>query len=124
MNLKFRIKQLLEKHHHTYGELASYVGLTEDQLDKVLDNHTIEIRTLESISKAIKVPLYSFFRDHNVQMPDAFPAYSNDLWQGEEDKLRKELSELKQKLQNMQIEMNEKDEMLSALENELKKKSR
>ena len=122
MELKSRIIDLLKKHDHTYSELAKYVGLTEEQLDTVLQNNSIEIRTLESISKAIQVPLYSFFRDPDGKFKDTVPVYTNSIWVNEEEALKKEISRLKDQVAVLRKELGERDAMLEALENELKRK--
>jgi hypothetical protein len=67
--------------------------MTEDGLTLELNNKTLELRNLEAISKALKVPLYSFFRGEHPK-PDLSgkPYYINKLWTGDDDvKTAKEL---------------------------------
>jgi len=61
MDVKSKVAELLEKEHHSFSELAEYLNLTEDELTTALNNKTLELRYLEAISKALRVPLYSFF---------------------------------------------------------------
>ncbi len=61
MDVKSKVAELLEKEHHSFSELAEYLNLTEEELATALNNKTLELRYLEAISKALRVPLYSFF---------------------------------------------------------------
>ena len=64
MNLKDKILQVLKMKDISYVELGSYLNISETELDYALENNTIEIRTLELISKELRIPLYSFFREN------------------------------------------------------------
>src|SRR3990167_5590205 len=63
LNLKKRIIAFLEARNYTFNDLAEYLGMSDDYLTRVLDDNTLEIRTLEQISKALRIPLFSFFHD-------------------------------------------------------------
>jgi hypothetical protein len=92
MDIKSRIVELLEKEKYTFVQLADYLHMTEDGLTLELNNKTLELRNLEAISKALRVPLYSFFTageqtlDHHGK-----PYYINSLWSEDEQKSRKDL---------------------------------
>ena len=57
-NLKERIIAVLAARNLTYKQLTDYLGVSEQQLDHALEQNTIEIRTLEQISKDLRIPLY------------------------------------------------------------------
>ena len=67
-SLREKIEEILVKENYTFTQLADYLNLSEEQLEKGLANKTLELRYLEDISKNLKVPLYSFFRDHNQKI--------------------------------------------------------
>lgn len=100
-SLRAKIEEILVKENYTFSQLADYLNLSEQQLESGLINKTLELRHLEDISKNLKVPLYSFFRDAN-QKPTYTekPYFVNKLWNdGEEvspQKLMEEIAMLKQ----------------------------
>lgn len=85
MSLKQKIEEILSKESYTFSQLAEHLKLSEAELATALDNRTLELRYLEEISKALKVPLYSFFRtaDYQVDLTEK-PYYTNKLWAEEE----------------------------------------
>lgn len=110
MDIKERIKYLLEKQKHTFRELADYVRLSEEELSTQLNNRTLELRKLETISKLLRVPLYSFFRTEELYHLDEKPYYINRLWTGEDegksaDQLRQEISLLKKLIELKETEL-------------------
>lgn len=102
MSLKQKIEEILFKENYTFSQLAAYLKLPETELATALDKRTLELRYLEEISKALKVPLYSFFRtaDYQIDLTEK-PYYTNKLWTEEErdpQRLQEEISLLKQAL--------------------------
>jgi len=61
MSLKKRIETFLEARDKSLDDLAEYLELTLDELERALSSKSLEVRTLENISKALRIPLYSFF---------------------------------------------------------------
>ncbi len=101
-SLSQKIKDLLVSENYTFKQLADYLNLSEAELENGLENKTLEIRYLEEISKNLKVPLYSIFRDSKVKT-DIFeqPFFTNKLWTDENNesspqKLMEEIKLLKQ----------------------------
>lgn len=81
MDVKARIIELLEQDKHNFSELAEYLGMSEEELSHDLTNKTLELRKLESISKVLRVPLYSFFRTSPSDPHDGEkPYYIHRLW--------------------------------------------
>lgn len=124
MNLKDKIIHLLEDKHVTYAQLAEHLNLTESQLDHALETRTLEVRTLELISKELRIPLYSFFRD-----PDALnkylnsntePYYNVNIWSDQEIRYKNEISLLKDQIEDLKAELARREELIDALEGQLK----
>lgn len=129
INLKEKVLAVLTMNNHTYAELAEHVGLPEKELDKQFADNSLEVRTLELISKALRIPLYSLFRDTTYQFNfDEELYYNVDIWgkegvelrtvikkdslgnisDAEIEKLRKELQEKEKLLREMEMKLNKK----------------
>jgi transcriptional regulator with XRE-family HTH domain len=95
MDIKSKVIEILEKEKYTFSQLAEYLHMTEDGLSVELSNKTLELRNLESISKALRVPLYSFFRNDDVRFDfTQKPYYLNKLWTGDDSvKSRQQINE-------------------------------
>lgn len=113
MDIKSKIIEILSKENYTFTQLAEYLHMTEEGLTLELNNKTLELRNLEAISKALRVPLYSFFRaDHSKFNFNEKPYYINKLWTGDDDvKTAKELN----------IEINLLKQIIALKEEQLKK---
>lgn len=111
-NLKEKIEEILAKENYTFKQLADYLNLTENELSEGLINKTLELRYLEEISKSLRVPLYSFFRNTDqLQNWSEKPFFVNKLWNDGESspqKLMEEIDLLKQALAFKQDELNKK----------------
>ena len=123
MNLKEKILQVLTVKKFTYADLASYLNISESELDFALENNTLEIRTLELISKELRIPLYSFFRENFEGFDyDKEPYYNVNIWSKEEAKFTLELKALRQELDELRAEVRQKDLLIDALEAQIIKK--
>ncbi len=102
MEIKSKIIEILEKEHYTFSDLAGYLHMSEDDLTQALNNRTLELRSLEDISKTLRVPLYSFFRAEQPKFDyTQKPYYINRLWTGDDSEktkaaLQQEITLLKQ----------------------------
>jgi transcriptional regulator with XRE-family HTH domain len=123
MNLKEKILQVLKVKKFTYADLASYLNISESELDFALENNTLEIRTLELISKELRIPLYSFFRENFEGFDyEKEPYYNVNIWSKEEAKFTLELKALRQELEELRAEVRQKDLLIDALEAQIIKK--
>jgi transcriptional regulator with XRE-family HTH domain len=123
-DLKERIIAVLNARNLTYEQLVEYIGLTEKALDEALEQNTIEIRTLELISKELRIPLYSFFRNPNAdEDSESHPFYNVNIWAPEEIQLRTENETLRNEVERLRIEIAKKELFIQGLENQLKSKS-
>jgi len=94
MNLKEKVLEILEKEKYSFKDLAEYVNMSEQELSTALETKKLELRTLELISKGLKIPLYSFFRsDKPYFNANEEPYYINKLWDGDEASNKNELTE-------------------------------
>jgi transcriptional regulator with XRE-family HTH domain len=122
MNLKEKIRKILELKKFSYTDLASYLNLSESELNFALENNTLEIRTLELISKELRIPLYSFFReDMDAIDSSKDPYYNVNIWSKEEAKFTLELKALRQEMEELRAEVREKDLLIEALEAQITK---
>ena len=123
MNLKAKIVRLLKQSDYTYKDLAQHLNLTESELDHAFETKTLEIRTLELISKELRIPLYSFFRDPEVManyanMKEQY--YNVNIWSAGEIKLTTDIKQLSQHLANLKSELARKEALIEALESHMK----
>lgn len=85
MDIKSQLVEILAKENYTFSQLADYLNMNEDDLTTALNNKTLELRNLELISKALRVPLYSFFRGKESEINySEKPYYINKLWTGDD----------------------------------------
>ncbi|MBI3509851.1 MAG: hypothetical protein HY064_04245 [Bacteroidetes bacterium] len=122
-DLKERIVAVLSAKNLTYKQLVDYIGVSEAALDRALAENTIEIRTLELISKELRIPLYSFFRDPNA-VPGEIeqPFYNVNIWAPEEIQLRTENENLRLEVERLRMEIAKKELLIQGLEGQLKSK--
>lgn len=123
MNLKEKILQVLEKKNYTYAELAAYLSISETELDYAIENNTIEIRTLELISKELRIPLYSFFRENFEGFDFEKESYYNEnIWSKEEESESiPDLRTLRQEIEALRADVLKKDQLINALESKITK---
>jgi hypothetical protein len=123
IDLKSKILAVLEMKKFTYQDLSSYLNISEADLDYALEHNTLEIRTLELISKELRIPLYSFFRENFEGFDfEKEPYYNVNIWSKEEAKFTLELKALRQELESLRAEVRQKDLLIEALEAQIIKK--
>jgi transcriptional regulator with XRE-family HTH domain len=114
MDLKAKVLEILEKEKYSFKELAEYVNMSEEALTSALETKKLELRTLELISKGLKIPLYSFFRTPgSYGNPNEKPYYINKLWEDSENAPPPTETELKEEIEFLK-------QLLSHKENQLK----
>lgn len=102
MDIISELAAILARENYTFAQLATHLDMSEEQLSEELSHKSLPLRKLELISKALRVPLYSFFRpDHPEVAAYEKPFYVNKLWTGDDAgktvaQLRSEISLLKQ----------------------------
>jgi len=124
MNLKGKIVELLDKQKYSYKDLAEHLSLTEEELDHALETKTLEVRTLELISKELRIPLYSFFRDPEqmaAYMEEKEKYYDVNIWSDQEVKYKSEITKLREDLQKLSSDVKNKELIIEALETQVKK---
>ncbi len=123
MNLKEKILQVLEKKNYTYAELAAHLSISESELDHAIENNTIEIRTLELISKELRIPLYSFFRENFEGFDfEKEPYYNVNIWSEEEEsKSTPDINTMRQEIEALRAAVLKKDQLINDLEAKITK---
>lgn len=120
-DLKERIIAVLSAKNLSYKQLVEHLGTTEEELDIALAENTIEIRTLELISKELRIPLYSFFRDPDIDYRETEqPFYNVNIWAPHEIQLRTENETLRQEIERLRMEIAKKELLIQGLEGQLK----
>ncbi len=122
-NLKEKILHVLEMKNYTYADLASHLSISEADLDFAIENNTLEIRTLELISKELRIPLYSFFRENFEGFDfEKEPYYNVNIWSEEEEsKNSPDLKALQLEIDALRAEVRKKELMINALESKITK---
>src|ERR1700755_457099 len=118
MNLKNKIVKLLEQNNYTYQQLAEHLHISETELDHALETKTLEVRTLELISKELRIPLYSFFRDPAqmaAYMEEKEKFYDVNIWSDQEVVYKSEITKLREDLQKLSSEVKNKELLIEAL---------
>jgi transcriptional regulator with XRE-family HTH domain len=105
-----KINEVLKSMNYSFEDLAMHLGMNSQELKKSIEDRKLELRTLEFISKELRIPLYSFFRSEdfsnaNIVEEDTF--YKNKINQMiveqlevENAMMRKEIDLLKKQLQS------------------------
>jgi hypothetical protein len=116
-SLKDRITKVLTQVDYDDALLTEKIGMTIPDLISRLDSSNVELRTLETLSKELRIPLYSFFRNTDTDglNPIEIPFYENGFDESEVQKLidenlklHHEISELKQLLELCKNNINSK----------------
>ncbi len=123
MNLKEKILEVLKKKNYTYAELATHLSISEPELDFAIEHNTIEIRTLELISKELRIPLYSFFRENFEGFDFEKESYYNEnIWSKEEkSEPVHDLKKLRQEIEVLRAAVLKKDQLINDLESKARK---
>ena len=121
INLKETILQVLALKKYTYSDLTEHLGVSELELDSALENNTLELRTLERISKVLHLPLYSFFRE-NLESIDfkKDSTYTEHISLQQETQSANQVQLLQQEIEMLRAEVHRQNLLLEALESQLK----
>ena len=122
-NLKEKLLQVLEMKNYTYADLAAYLSMSEPDLDYAIENNTLEIRALELISKELRIPLYSFFRENFEGFDfEKEPYYNVNIWSKEEEpKSIPDLKALRDEIEALRADVRKKDMLINELESKITK---
>lgn len=116
LNLKSRVSIFLKGRKKTFKDLADYLEISEDLLDSALADNSLEIRTLEKISKTLQIPLFSFFRDPLEPEPKMkIPFYTQQLPKTEKDHVKSDAEALEDEIELLKMYISERKERLKTL---------
>jgi hypothetical protein len=102
--LKIRVTEAFHTGMFDEELIEKRIGMPIANLMEALDNRNIELRTLETLSKELRIPLYSMFQEATIYEREAgqLNYYINresrteiDNLKVENDKLKKQVEELK-----------------------------
>jgi len=79
MQLRDRIEAFLEARGKTLADLAEYLELSVEDLKTDLSAKSLQLRTLEEISKLLKIPLYDLFLFPPINKKNEVPYYTERL---------------------------------------------
>ena len=116
LNLKSRVKVFLRARKKTLSDLADSIEVSETLLDKALADNSMEIRTLEKISKELQIPLFSFFNYPPETEPKMeIPFYTQRLPDTEESHVKTDAETLKGEIELLEMYIEERKERLRML---------
>lgn len=116
LNLKNRVRAFLKGKGETFKDLADDIEISEVRLDKALANNTLDIRTLEKISKTLQIPFFSFFRDPLEPEPKIkIPFYTQRLPRTEKDHVKSNAEVLEDEIELLKMHIHDKEEQLKTL---------
>ena len=79
MQLRDRIEAFLEARGKTLADLAEYLDISVEDLKTDLSAKSLQLRTLEEISKLLKIPLYDLFLFPPINKEKEIPYYTERL---------------------------------------------
>jgi DNA-binding Xre family transcriptional regulator len=110
MNIKGIIEEILKDKQADFKMLAEAIGVSVEELDYSLQENQIQLRTLEMISRELRVPLYSFFRASTPEEIVSLEKFFNvDITPYREKELLKEIARLKSEIQILKAGLIESD---------------
>ena len=126
MDIRVVIEGVLKDKKADFKMLADAIGISEDFLDEALQNEFLQVRILELVSKELRIPLYSFFRDPLKDITDHSQSkvkyydvniskYKASELATEMDLLN-EVQLLKKQLGLMQAQLHDKERIIDLLE--------
>jgi transcriptional regulator with XRE-family HTH domain len=115
MDLKSKIIDSLKQTKYSYSDLADYLTISESELDKALETKSLDIRTLEMISKELRIPLYSFFHDENLSLEKLYLKKLNLYSSKNKNNNVTELESLMLEIEFLKKLLSEKEEALKFL---------
>lgn len=115
---KEKITEVLKSMNYSFDDLASHLGMNAEQLNQAIDDKKVELRTLEFISKELRIPLYSFFRNEDFvpinNLPEE-PFYVNKLDKNTIDTLKSENSILRKEIEFLKEQLIKCEKRMKAL---------
>lgn len=118
MSLIKRIEAFLESRGQTLDDLAEYLEMDMDDLIRGIQDSSVEVRTLENISKALRIPLYSFFPgfiDHAKK--HEIPYYDRRLPNEESMKIKSEIEIIEEEIKFLTKYLKNREAQLKELRN-------
>ena len=108
-----KIKEYLERKNVSFSDFAEHIGESEQELERKFQNNTLEIRTLENISKELKIPLYRFFREPvgDLTKKEEHPIYAT-ITHEELENLKRKLELATREIEILKTEIQHQNQLL------------
>ena len=127
MNIKERIKEIIDKKGITIRELASKINMSEQNLYKCFRRNSIELKYLEQMSEFLEIPLSYFFNENETISSNKLEGNKNITLQnnnlGDNNKVSimlhdkdEEIEKLKREIDHLKSLLEAKDKIISLLE--------
>lgn len=120
MNIGQKILSYITRKNIPVADLAERIDIDASQLEKALTENNLDIKTLEKISKELRIPLYSFFT--NASFDDIvkksrfeIPYYIERLDPEEKSDFRNLITGLIDEIEHLKIQLNERDMLIEQL---------
>lgn len=120
MNIGQKILSYITRKNIPVADLAERIDIDASQLEKALTENNLDIKTLEKISKELRIPLYSFFT--NASFDDIvkksrfeIPYYIERLDPEEKSDFRNLITGLIEEIEHLKIQLNERDMLIEQL---------
>jgi DNA-binding Xre family transcriptional regulator len=117
-----KIREVLKSRNIEFSMLAEHLGIPEDKLSHAFETNTVEIRTLEKISKELKIPLYRFFREplgnllESIKENQAYAAITHE----ELMLLKMHLEVAQREIELLKIELEDRNRYIDELKKKIK----
>lgn len=126
MTIGERILKYLERKEIPVKTLADQIEVDVNSLQNMLANNSLEIKTLEKISKELRIPLYSFFTSasfEDIVRRNKFeiPYYIERLEPDERSEFKYLMSNMMEQIEQLKMQLLEKDIQLEHLKRMLEK---
>lgn len=126
MTIGERILKYLERKEIAIKTLATQIEVDTEALEKMLTTNTLEIKTLEKISKELRIPLYSFFTSasfEDIVRRNKFevPYYIERLEPDERSEFKYLMSNMMEQMEQLKMQLLEKDIQLEHLKRQIEK---
>ena len=126
MTIGERILKYLERKEIAIKTLATQIEVDAEALEKMLTSNSLEIKTLEKISKELRIPLYSFFTSasfEDIVRRNKFevPYYIERLEPDERSEFKYLMSNMMEQMEQLKMQLLEKDIQLEHLKRQIEK---
>jgi transcriptional regulator with XRE-family HTH domain len=111
----FRIKEIAKSKKIKIKDIAEKAGITEQGLQKLIRENSTKVETLESISKALGVPIEVFFNESGNIGHSSAGDYSPICGDIDIDSYKSDLEKANLKIEYLEKIIKDKEEIINLL---------